>query len=144
MWRVQHKCLCVQPAECCLSEWWNSGGSVDVGVFEKDVGVRGFHVEFNNLSGTAVSDWCDDELFRRVKDRVTGSEFVAVVLLPPYFTFCRTFRQCTGADVYGWPDVRMETLIVFRCIEVLQIIYSMCMPWVLVMPTFPNFVFGCW
>ena len=44
---------------------------LDVGVFDKDVGVRGFHVEFINLSGTAVLDWCDDELFRRVKDRTT-------------------------------------------------------------------------
>ena len=94
-----------------------SGSSVDVGVFEKDVGVRGFHVEFINLSGTAVLGWCDDELFRRVKDRITGGEFVAVVLSPPYFTFCRKFRGCTGADVYGSkglrPDdqelVRMET-----------------------------------
>ena len=29
----------------------------------------------------------------------------------------------------------------FRCIEVLQIIHSMCMPWVLVTLAFPNFVF---
>ena len=82
-----------------------------------------------------------------MKDRVTGGEFVAVVLSPPYFTFCRKFRGCIGADVYGLkglrPDdkelVRMETLIVFRCIEVLQIIHSMCMPWVLVMLAFPKF-----
>ena len=94
-------------------------------------------------------DWCDDELFRRVKDRTTGGEFVAVVLSPPYSTFCRKIRGCPGADVYGLkglrPDdkefVRTETLIVFRCIEVLQIIHSMCMPWVLVMPAFPNLVF---
>ena len=106
-------------------------------------------MEFINLSGTAVLDWCDDELFWRVKDRITGGEFVAVVLSPPYFTFCRKFRGCIGADVYGLkglrPDdkkfVRTETLIVFRCIEVLQIIHSMCVPWVLVMPAFPNFVF---
>ena len=51
-------------------------------VFEKDVGVRGFNVVFINLSGTAVLDWCDGELFRRVKDRITGGEFVAVVLSP--------------------------------------------------------------
>ena len=122
---------------------------VDVAVFEKDVGGCGFHVEFINVSGTAVLDWCDDELFRRVKDRITGGEFVAVVLSPPYFTFCLKFRGCTGADVYGLkglrPDdkefVRTETLIVFRCIRVLQIIHTMCMPWVLMMPAFPNFVF---
>ena len=53
--------------------------------------VRGFHVEFINLFGTAVLDLCDDELFRRVKDRIIGGEFVAVVLSPPYFTFCRNF-----------------------------------------------------
>ena len=46
-----------------------TGSSAAFGVFEKDVGVRGFHVEFINFSGTAVLDWCDDELFRRVKDR---------------------------------------------------------------------------
>ena len=83
-----------------------SGGSVDVGVFEKGVGVRGFHVEFFNLSGTAVLDWCDDELFRRVTDRITGGEFVAVVLSHPCFTFCWKFRGCTGADVYGLKGLR--------------------------------------
>ena len=126
-----------------------SGSSVDVGVFEKDVGVRGFHVEFIKLSGTAVLDLCDDELFRRVKNRITGDEFVAVVLSPPYSTFCRKFRGCTGADVHGLKGLRLddkefvrtETLVVFRCIEVLQIIHSVRMPWVLVMPAFPNFVF---
>ena len=74
---------------------------------------------------------------------------MAVVLSPPYSTFCRRFRGCIGTDVYGLkglrPDdkevVRAETLIVFRCIEVLQIIHSICMPWVLVLPAIPNFVF---
>ena len=40
---------------------------------------------FINLSGTAVLDWCDGELFRCVKDRITGGEVVAVVLSPPVF-----------------------------------------------------------
>ena len=75
--------------------------------FEKDV-VRGFHVEFINLSGTAVLDWCDDEMFRCVKDRITGGEFVAVVLSPPYFTFCRKFRGCIGADVYSLKGLRPD------------------------------------
>ena len=126
-----------------------TGSSAAFEGFEKDVGVRGFTVVFINLSGTAVLDWCDGELFRRVKDRITGGEFVAVVLSPPYSTFCRRFRGCIGADVYGLkglrPDdkevVRAETLIVFRCIEVSLIIHSMCMPWVLVLPAIPNFVF---
>ena len=69
--------------------------------FEKDVEVRGFNVVFINLSGTAVLDWCDDELSRRVRDRITGGEFVAVVLSPPFLTFCRRFRGCIGTDVYG-------------------------------------------
>ena len=47
----------------------SSGSFVDVGVFEKDVGVRGFRVKIINLSGIEVLDWWDDELFRRVKDR---------------------------------------------------------------------------
>ena len=92
-------------------------------------------MEFIKLSGTAVLDWSDDELSRRVKDRITGGEFVAVVLSPPYSTFCLKFRGCTREIV------RTETLIVFRCIKVLQIIHSICMPWVLVMPAFPDFVF---
>ena len=117
--------------------------------FEKEVGVRGFNVVFIDLSDTAVLDWCDGELFKRVKDRITDGDFVAVVLSPPYSTFCRRFRGCIGTDVYGLkglrPDdkeiVRAETLIVFRCIEALQIIHSMCMPWVFVLPAIPNFVF---
>ena len=80
---------------------------------------------------------------------MTGGEFVAIVLSLPYSTFCRKFRGCTGASVYGLKGlrqddiefVRTETLVVFRFIEVLQIMHSMCMPWVLVMLVFPNFVF---
>ena len=37
--------------------------------------------------------------------------------------------------------VRTETLIVFRCIEVLLIIHSLCIPWVLILPATPSFVF---
>ena len=118
-------------------------------ILKKDVEVRGFNVVFINLSGTAVLDWCDDELFRRVRDRITGGEFVAVVLSPPFLTFCRRFRGCIGTDVYGLkglqPDdkevVRTETLVVFRCIEVLLIIHSLCIPWVLILPATPSFVF---
>ena len=55
--------------------------------FQKKVGVRGFNVVFIDLSDAAVLDWCDDELFKRVLDRITGSDFVAVVLSPPYSTF---------------------------------------------------------
>ena len=51
------------------------GSSVDVGA-EKDFGVSGFRVVHINLSGTEVLDLCVDELFRRVKDRVTGGEHV--------------------------------------------------------------------
>ena len=117
--------------------------------FEKEVEVRGFYVVFIDLSGIALLDWCDDELFKRVKDRITGGEFVAVVLSPPYSTFCQEFRGCTGSEVYGLKGlrpsnkemVRTETLIVFRCIEVLQVIHSMCMPWVFILPAIPRFVF---
>ena len=52
-----------------------TGSSAAFEGFEKDVGVRGFNVVFIDLSGTAVLDWCDGELFRRVKDRMTGGEF---------------------------------------------------------------------
>ena len=84
-----------------------------------------------------------------MKDRITGGDFVAVVLSPPYSTFCQEFRGCTGTDVYGLKGlrpsnkemVRTETLIVFRCIEVLQVIHSMCMPWVFILPAIPKFVF---
>ena len=117
--------------------------------FEKEVGARGFNVVFIDLSDTAVLDWCDGELFKRVKDRITDGDFVAVVLSPPYSTFCRRFRGCTGTDVYGLKGlrpydkeiVRTETLIVFRCIEVLRVIHSMCMPWVFILPAIPKFVF---
>ena len=81
--------------------------------------ARGFRVEFINLSGTEVLDWCDNELFRRVNDRQAG-EFVVIVVSYPYSTFRRKCRGGTGSDVYGlnglWPDdkevVKTETLCV--------------------------------
>ena len=106
-------------------------------------------MEFITLSGTEVPDWCDDELFRRVKDRTTGGEFVAIVVSTCIPHFVEKLCGCSGSDVHGLkglrPDnkehVRTETLSVFRCIEVVQIIHSMCMPWVWVLPEFPNCVF---
>ena len=65
-------------------------------VFEKDVEVRGFNVVFINLSGTAVLDWCDDELFRRVRDRIAGGEFVAVVLSPRFSHFVVDFEGASA------------------------------------------------
>ena len=85
-------------------------------VFEKDVEVRGFNVVFINLSGTAVLDWCDDELFRRVRDRITGGEFVAVVLSPPFLTFCCRFRGCIGTDVYGLKGLQPDDKEVVRTV----------------------------
>ena len=116
--------------------------------FEKEVEVRGFNVVFIDLSGIALLDWCDDELFKRVLDRISGGDFVAVVLSPLYSTFCQKFRGCFGTDVYGVKGlrpsdkeiVRTETLIVFRCFEVLRVIHSMCMPWVFVLPAIPRYV----
>ena len=84
-----------------------------------------------------------------MRDRITGGEFAAVVLSPPFLTFCLRFRGCIGTDVCGLkglqPDdfevVRTETFFVFRCIEVLLIIHSSCIPWVLILPATPSFVF---
>ena len=97
-------------------------------------------MEFITLSGTEVLDWCDDELFRRVKDRITGGEFVAILVSTVFHILS---ENCVGAvdpTCMVWPEehVRTETLSVFRCIEVVQIIHSMCMPWVWVLPEFPN------
>ena len=52
-----------------------------------------------NLSGIEVFVWWDDELFRRVKDRKTGREFMAIVASPPCSTHCRKFRWLS--DVCG-------------------------------------------
>ena len=43
----------------------------------------GFRVEFINLSGTGVLDWCDDKLFWRVKDRLPGGSSRQLSCQPP-------------------------------------------------------------
>ena len=42
----------------------------------------GFSRGVHQSSGTDALDWCDDELFRRVKDTLTVGEFVAIVVSP--------------------------------------------------------------
>ena len=51
-------------------------------------------MEFITLSGTEVLDWCDDELFRRVKDRITGGEFVAILVSTVFHILS---ENCVGA-----------------------------------------------
>ena len=75
--------VCISWARCAKKNLRLFGRCVDVRVFEKDVVAGGMSVKFINLSDTEVLDWFDDELFRRVKDRLTGGEFVAMVLSSP-------------------------------------------------------------